>query len=178
MIDDFIERTIRYSKQHSCFYHFTDRQNLHSIRQLGGILCTKALRARGIDIPRPGGNDVSMDADERFGVDAYVHLCFTSGHPMVSHAVSAGRITDIVWLRIDPTILLIQNVMITNEVANKRGVILNQAATALAELDLEVIYTRTNWSDPVINKRLQAADKYEVLVPNIVPLEYVRNPNG
>jgi hypothetical protein len=174
MIEAFINKTIRYSKQHDCFYHFTDRANIDSIRKAGGILCTKDLRAGGIDIPRPGGNDVSMNADIHFGVDAYVQLCFTTGHPMVSLAKGAGRITDVVWLRIDPAILLIPGVMITDGVANKRDVILKQVDAALSKLDLEVIYTRTNWKDPEINKRLQVADKYEVLVPNIVPLDYIR----
>jgi hypothetical protein len=46
-------------------------------------------------------------------------------------------------------------------------------------IDFEVLYTRTNWSDPQVKQRLQAAEKYEILVPRSIPLELIRNlPNG
>jgi len=45
-------------------------------------------------------------------------------------------------------------------------------------IDFEVLYTRTNWRDPDIQRRLQEAEKYEILVPKRIPLELIRNfPN-
>jgi hypothetical protein len=32
-----------------------------------------------------------------------------------------------------------------------------------------------DWKDPAIKDRLSKAEKYEVLVPHIVPLSYIRN---
>jgi hypothetical protein len=56
------------------FYHFTDARNLSSIRQYG-ILSMREIRQRGL-IVAPGGNNWSIEADQRSGMDAYVHLGF------------------------------------------------------------------------------------------------------
>jgi hypothetical protein len=46
-------------------------------------------------------------------------------------------------------------------------------------IDFEVLYTRTEWRNPDIQKRLQQAEKCEILVPRKIPLEMIRNlPNG
>ena len=45
--------------------------------------------------------------------------------------------------------------------------------------DFEVLYTRTNWSDPLIQQRLQMDEKCEILVPRPIPLNRIRNmPHG
>ena len=46
-------------------------------------------------------------------------------------------------------------------------------------IDFDVLYSYTNWSDPAVQQRLQAAEKYEILVPRAIPLDLIRNlPNG
>ena len=46
-------------------------------------------------------------------------------------------------------------------------------------IDFEVLYTRTDWRDPEIQRRLHQAEKYEILVPKKIPLDLIRNlPNG
>jgi hypothetical protein len=46
-------------------------------------------------------------------------------------------------------------------------------------IDYEVLYSRTNWSDSSVQQRLQTAEKYEILVPRVIPLDLMRNlPNG
>ena len=47
-------------------------------------------------------------------------------------------------------------------------------------IDYAVLYTRTDWSDPEIQARLQAAEKAEILVPDHVPMKYLEQyfPNG
>lgn len=111
-------------------------------------------------------------------MDNYVHLCFTKGHPTSYHAIKDGRITDIVWLRINPEIIKLPGVLITDDVSNKSGVVPKEVAEALSEIDVEVIYTRTKWKDPAIKQRLDVVDKYEVVIPDIVPINYVQNANG
>ncbi len=63
-------------------YHFTDRRNLEFIRKLGGLYPLAELRRRGIEIPAPGGNEWSWDANGIKGFDEYVHLCFRATHPI------------------------------------------------------------------------------------------------
>jgi hypothetical protein len=68
-----------------------------------------------------------------------------------------------------------EGVRFTNDVANKAGVESVAIADAEALIDFEVLYTRTDWKDPAIKVRLSLAEKYEVLVPQFIPLTYIRN---
>jgi hypothetical protein len=157
------------------FYHFTDRQNAASIRARGGLYSLAALREMGVEIPAPGGNEWSHDADVMKGLDRYVHLCFRPNHPMEYVARQDGRITDSVYLQIHPDVLRIEGVMFTADVSNKAGVAVISLAEALDVIDFKVLYTRTDWNDPEVQQRLRQAEKYELLVPNHVPMKYIRN---
>jgi len=90
-----------------------------------------------------------------------------------------GRIGDTIFLQIHPDVLTWEGTLFTADVANKSGVETHTIDAARKIIDFEVLYTRTNWSDPKIQSRLQQAEKYEILVPKKIPLEMIRNlPNG
>ena len=90
-----------------------------------------------------------------------------------------GRIPNPVFLQIHPNILREEGVMFTADVSNKAGVQIISLAEAVDVIDFEVLYTRTDWNDPAVKLRLQQAEKYELLVPNHVPMKHIRNlPNG
>lgn len=156
-----------------CFFHFTDTRNLPSIRE-HGLLSMYELRERMI-IMAPGGNDWSLDADKRSGMDRYVHLCFFEEHPMEYIAKKEGRIERSRFLRIDPSVLTMDGVLISKEVSNKAGALPKPADEMVGELDLQVIYTRTDWSDAKIQARLRAARKCELLVPGQVAVDLIQN---
>ena|SRR5258707_471906 len=159
------------------FYHFTDRRNLALIRTHG--LCSSAgLKKKGIAIPAPGGNQWSQEADANKGMDRYVHLCFKANHPMEYLARQDGRIKDSIFLQIHPDVLQIEGVMFSAGVSNKTGVQIVPIEEAYGLIDFQVLYTRTNWGDPEIQQRLQQAEKCEILIPDYVPIELIRNlPN-
>lgn len=160
-------------------YHFTDRRNLDLIRKLGGLYPLAELRRKGIEIPAPGGNEWSWDANGIKGFDEYVHLCFRATHPMEFVARAEGRIRDSIFLSVHPEVLQWEGVLFTPDVANKKGVRAYPIQEAAEMIDYEVLYTRTDWRKPEIQQRLQQAEKCEVLVPRVIPLELVRNlPHG
>lgn len=154
-------------------YHFTDDRNLGSIKA-HGILSMREMRLRGI-VPITGGNQWSLDADARCGMDAYAHLCFLRQHPMEWSARQDGRIERSRFLRIDPKVLTLPDVMITDQVANKSGVVPIPANDIIPNLDFKVMYTRTDWKDPEIKERRKKAKLYEVLIPKCVPAEFIRD---
>jgi hypothetical protein len=80
------------------------------------------------------------------------------------------RIKDVVWLRVCPEVIRLKGIMITNGVSNKSGIVPRPITESIGELDLDVLYNRMDWRLPEINRRLREADKYEILVPKIVPL--------
>jgi hypothetical protein len=160
-------------------YHFTDLRNLPLIRQLGGLLPMAELVRRKVEIPAPGGNDWSRSADAMFGMDRFVHLCFRNNHPMAYLAKEAGHLSEVIYLQINPTVLQMPGVMFTPDVSNKSGVTPCTIDQARTMIDYEVLFTWTNWSDPAILQRLRQAEKCEILVPNLIPLELIRGfPDG
>jgi len=160
-------------------YHFTDRRNLDRIRELGGLYPLAELWRKRIEIPAPGGNEWSREANGIKGMDEYVHLCFRPTHPMEFVAREEGRIIDSIFLMVHPEVLQWEGVLFTPDVANKRGVPAYPIAQAAEMIDYEVLYTRTDWKEPAIRQRLQQAEKCEVLVPRLIPLELIRNfPHG
>lgn len=166
-------------KRITTLYHFTDRRNVASIRNLGGLLPMAELRDMGIAIPAPGGNDWSHDADQYRGLDTFVHLCLRPNHPMEYRAREAGRIGDTVFLQVDPSVLLWEGIRYSADVSNKSGVGIVTMEEARALIDFEVLYSRTDWRDPNVQHRLQQSEKSEILVPRKIPLELIRNlPHG
>ena len=147
----------------TAFFHFTDRRNLPLIRNLGGLYPSAELERQEIHVPAPGGNQWSRDADARKNMDDYIHLCFRPNHPMEYLAREEGRIKDSIFLQIHPDILQLHGIMYSPDVANKSGVPIHSIADALKHdlIDFEILYTRTNWSDPALQARLQAAERSE-----------------
>lgn len=156
-------------------YHFTDKRNLDSIRKVGGLHPLADLIAAGVKIPAPGGNQWSHDADAYSGVDRFVHLCFRSDHPMEYAARKDGRIVESIFLQIDPAVLDFPGVMFAPDVSNRAGVEPVNLSQAPQMIDFQVLYTKTDWKDPAIQARLQAASKCEILVPACIPLRLIRN---
>jgi len=169
-LDDFLANHVMTSPQQRWFLHFTDQSNLDSIKK-HGILSASEIRRLNIKA-RFGGNKWSIDRDIASGMDAYVHLCFKSDHPMEKGAVEGGTIEKLVRVKIDPEIIKLPGVLITDDVSNKIGVNAAPAVDMLDHLDLDVLYKRMQWKGEVL-KRLKLAEKCEILVPKQVPPRFI-----
>lgn len=168
---------IKKSTHHNFLYHFTDAQNLELIRS-HGLLSLEQLSVKGISVPAPGGNKLSNSLDVQLKLNSYVHICFTMNHPMAHVAQKDGRISKIVWIRINPEVLLLPNVMFAPDIAIKTGVTVSPISNSIDDIDWDVIYTRMDWKNPSIKSRLDAAERYEILVPDSIGLKDIRIPNG
>ena len=158
-----------------CFFHFTDSRNISSIRESGGLLSMQAMRDRGISVPAPGGDANSQLSDSRVGMDRYVHLCLFNQNPMEYRARQDGRIEDSRFIEIDRDVLRLDGVLFTSAMANQSGVVPLTLEQAAAKMDFSAAYERMDWSVPEQMQRVLAARKYELLVPDHVPLRYIRN---
>ena len=154
-------------------WHFTDRANLHSIEKHGGLFSRKLLDDKCIEIPVPGGNEWSEEADKINGVDKYVHLCFLNNHPMQFLAVQEQRIKDPIWLKIAVSVMLDPKTRYTSEVSNKTGAKILNHKEAVKKIDFEVLFTYMDWKNPAIHKRRCEAEKSEILIPNILPIDKI-----
>lgn len=160
-------------KRGAYMYHFTDTRNLPSVKE-HGILSMAEIRRRELDVV-PGGNQWSFDADTRSGMDEFVHLCFFKDHPMEFYAKKEERVESVKYLRIDPEIMLEDGVLIADQVSNKKQSRPLPADQMIKKIDWQVIYDRTDWKDPAIQARLKIAKVCEVLIPDRVLPDFIRN---
>jgi hypothetical protein len=168
-LETFLVQHVRGSVQHRRFYHFTDRKNLESIRK-HGLLCTSELRRlKLLANVATGGDENSLATDMAKGTDKFVCLCFTTNHPM-HYIARTQRGLDPVYLHVSPEVIKFPDVMITDAPSNQDGIVPQAAGGALDNLDLEVIYKRTDWKQAEIRGRLLKAEKYEILIPSHVPV--------
>ncbi len=159
---------IRTSTQHKYLYHFTDQSSLRSIDKWG-LLSKIELKSRDLWPDRTGGDELSDSLDAHRGIDHYVSLCMTLNHPMEFIVVKNERLPESIYLKIDPTILITPGVKMAFGIANGNDTKILPIDEAIAEFDFEVLYERTKWSDPDVNRRLRLVEKYEVLIPDCVP---------
>jgi hypothetical protein len=98
---------------------------------------------------------------------------------MAFRAQKEGRVENLIFLAIDTEVRKLDGVLYTNDVSNKSGVQSNALQESLEQIDYDVLYTKTDWKNPEVQARLKAAEKCEILVPDHVPLKFIRNlPNG
>jgi hypothetical protein len=162
-------------------YHFTDMRNLKLIRKTSGLYSTAKLQEMGVDF-YPGGNEQSLSADEMFGMDQYVHLCFKRNHPMEYLARQDGRIQETQWIYIDDaaSVLQMDGVLYSPGVSNKSGMEPCTIEEARGKIDYVALFEYLDWSVNENYQRRLAAEKCEILVPDHLPLKYFKKylPNG
>lgn len=155
-------------------YHFTDEANLQSIKDNGGIFSLNKIKEKGIAGISYISNYWSKNADIYKSLDTFVHLCFAKQHPMAYNAKEKGK--NLIWLEIDTIILKnIDGVLYTNDVSNKSGVHLLDNDEAKCVLDIKAITKFLPFDCGNNQERKIATYKYEILIPDCVSLEYIKN---
>ncbi len=115
-------------------YHFTDPQNLPCIRRIG-LLSWHQLGLRDID-HFPASNELSRDLDAAKDLEDYVRLCRRPDHPMATCALMEERISDVVWLIIDDSVIGWRETLFSDSNATANyATINNNAHTALGSND-------------------------------------------
>ena len=144
-------------------WHFTDMSNLKSIEKYG-VLSLRNIIENSIDVSCYGANELSHSLDKRIGIDKYVHLSFIKEHPMQYIKKINGDIPNPIWLEIDASVLFKDGTIFSNQVANKKGTKLYDIDDLKYYMDLDVLWSRTDWNDPEIQKRRKEAKYGEIMV--------------
>lgn len=153
-------------------WHFTDKRNVESIREYG-LLSWAELQRKGLAPAVPGGNKWSHDADQRSGVDNYVHLSFNQQNPMLYIAKQDKRIIDHVWLQIDLSVIG-AGTRYTADVANKADVQLLDSKSAIATIDFEALFKFLDFRVAGNQERKNLAAKSEILIPTMVGIDKIK----
>jgi len=153
-------------------YHYTDRDNVESIIQNGGLFSWADCQERGINISKPGGDDLSHSIEKRCGIDNFVHLAFTDHHPMMAVAIEEGRISNPVILEIDPSILFESETLFSNMRATRVNAHVGDTSEDLKQIHFDsALVDNPSDLDAFERPYFQA----EVLIKSFVPLGYITN---
>ena len=153
-------------------YHFTDRSNIQSIIDNGGLYSWKACENKGITISRPGGSDTSRSLDSYRGLGNYVRLCFTRNHPMMYVAKNDGRIINPVILEIDLSVAGLSTTKFSDRNATKNGAIIATGYDGAKNIHFSTVKQSTHFDLSESEKEFYQA---EVLVLEKVPISCITN---
>lgn len=154
------------------FYHFTDKSNIPSIIENGGLFSWASCENNHIKIARSGGSELSRLLDTKSGVEDYVRISLCKYHPMMFSALSDGRITDPVILEIDTDILYIDGNIFSN-----KNAVRSDAHKGSEYEDFALIHfaTTQNKSQFDVSELEREYFQAEILVKNHIPLHYITN---
>lgn len=153
-------------------YHFTDRENLASIINCGGLLSWADCEDKGIGIPMPGGGVLSRSLDKRDGLQYYVRLSFTHQHPMMYAAMTEGRLTNPVVLEIDPEVIFWQDTKFADRNATRNGANVGGSLEDFKKIHFSAVKQPNHFN---LDANEQPFYQAEVMVKNFVPLKYITN---
>lgn len=153
-------------------YHFTDRENLESIINNGGLYSWADCDSKGIRIPKPGGGDLSKSLDRRDNLQHYVRVSFTSEHPMMYVAMNDGRITNPVVLEIDPEVIYDSETKFSDRNATRNGANVGGMFEDFKKIHFNSVKAKKHFD---LDAEEQPFFQAEVLVKNFIPLEKILN---
>ena len=156
----------------SKFYHFTDRENVDSIIQNGGLFSYGDCIKRGIHISRPGGSELSHELDEKENLQNYVRISICKKHPMMYYAIQDERIVNPVILEIDTDILFIEGNVFSDKNAVRSD---SNKGRDFADFNRIHFNTATRRNQFDVDEEEQEYYQAEILVPHYIPLHYILN---
>jgi len=166
-------RTILQQRGITKLYHFTDRANLESIKQKGGLFSWYYCKQNNISISKPGGSQTSWSLDFRKGLQNYVRVSFIRDHPMMYIARNDGRISNPVILEIATDLIYLKSTKYTSQNAAKNDAFADNTLEAFNKIKFNLFSKR--YLDLLDDEKhyYQA----EVLVLEKIPLESIININ-
>lgn len=140
-------------------YHFTDRENLQSIIQNGGLYSWADCKEKGISISKPGGDETSHSLDARDNLQNYVRVSFVARHPMMYAAMNEERISNPVILEIAPEVVYWQESKYADRNATKNGAQIGDEIEDFKKIHFNTIKVRSYFDLPEEEQPFYQADE-------------------
>ena len=156
-------------------YHFTDRANIKSIKEHGGLYSWHYCDKHSIIIPYQGGGSLSRDLDRRYSLQDYVRLSFTRNHPMRFVAEKEGRIQNAINLEISLDVCYFQETRFANMNATKTGHSQGKNLIDLQNIHFKTV-KRPNHFD--LDESEKSYFQAEILIKTWIPIKYITNINN
>jgi phenylpyruvate tautomerase PptA (4-oxalocrotonate tautomerase family) len=156
-------------------YHFTDRANIRSIKENGGLFSWHYCDVNDIEIPLPGGGSLSRDLDRRYSLQDYVRVSFTRNHPMMYVARNEGRIQNPVILEISLDVCSFVQTRFANMNATRNGHHQGQNLDDLNRIHFRTVKLPNHFD---LDESEKPYFQAEVLVKTWIPIKYITNINN
>jgi hypothetical protein len=171
--DDWKEfETILKTNNITNLYHFTDIENLDSIKKCGGLYSWDYCDQNNIEIIKPGGNEASRNIDMDKGLQNYVRLSFNKKPPMY-WALKNNRQYNLVILSVDPSVIYWKSTKFSDENTTSPSAWVGNKLSDFENIKLELATMGYQmWNDNKYGdyKRFFQA---EVLVEEHIPCKYI-----
>jgi hypothetical protein len=155
-------------------HYITTIDNLDSILMRGILSHNRARRVKHTSVASESVQDIRRGKSVPNGssLHSYANLYFDARNPMMSYL---RDLPDLIVIRVSPDVLDIPDTIVSDGNAATQGTLFWPSPSGLVHLNSELIFA-TWWTDPdymryLEKKRVRNA---EVLVPNLVPSEYVK----
>jgi hypothetical protein len=163
-------------------FHFTDKANLKSIKQHGGLYSRHFCDCNRIEITYPGGDQWSRELDKKYNEQDYVRLSFTRNHPMKAVALREGRIINPINLQIDVEVAFFKETKFSDRNAAKTGRLCGGDISYLRNIKFDLIKNvECKLRDGIPFWNLTDSEKMyfqaEILVKTWIPMEFIKNLN-
>jgi ssDNA thymidine ADP-ribosyltransferase, DarT len=168
LVEDFVAALQKIGRR---LYHFTDSRNIPSIQQ-HGLLPKSIINVLGLEVVT-GGDAGSLYVDQQKGLDQLVSLSFCRSHPMAHVAKGEGRIESVRIITICPSVLLRDGVLLADQIATAHEAKIGPPNEMIPMMDLVATYQRLDWRTPEGQQRRNAAEKWEALIPGVIPLNLI-----
>lgn len=154
-------------------YHFTDRSNLKSIVKHGGLYSWYHCSSNNINIPVPGGGQLSRDLDQKKGLQDFVRVSFTRSHPMMF--VTPIRNRDNVILEIDTEVVYWLGTKYADKNATRNDVNVGSTFNDFEQLRLDIFKYPNHFG---LSEDVKPYYQAEILIPKMIPIRYIKNLNA
>ena len=154
------------------FYHFTDRENLYQIKKLGGLYSWSYCKKNNINIPNPGGDDLSRRLDVRNGLEDFVRLSFCNNHPMAYRKHQDG--SSLVLLYIDVEVATFKETLFTDKNAASNSFVRGGQLNDLEKVNITA--TKRRYVSSREGETFQQ-HQAECMIKTFIPLKYISNIN-
>ena len=152
-----------------CFYHFTEKKNIPSIKANGGLLSYKRAFDKGVKITHSKDMQSSRDIDSKLDLEDYARASFCKYLPKIEERKMAGH--ELVLLKISTEVAEFETTMFTDieatHLPQNRGPLLED----LMKVNIKATQKDYCSSDDSDYLAYQA----EVLIKGIIPLKYIKN---
>lgn len=155
-------------------YHFTDRANIKSIRENGGLYSWYHCDRNNITILKPGGSVKSRELDRRYNLHDYVRLSFAKNHPMMFVARGDERNLNPIILEVNIEPCFWIETKFSDMNAAKTG---HKSGKELVDLSRVHFHTVKQLNHFGLDEIERPYYQAEILVKTWIPIEFITNIN-